>query len=344
MLWIDGVRAVAIFMVVLLHSAAPLLYKYNEVPLEYWFTGNVYDSLVRSCVPLFFMVSGALLLKRDEPITDFIRKRFSKVIIPFVFWSLFFVFWASLYELRSGIFASSFYSLVFQPSYYHLWFLYTLVGLYLYMPILRKIVNNSNNSLLVYFIILWFVAVAVVPSGERVSGLDSFVDLSSISGYVGYLVLGLLLSKKTYNLKQATLAMAAFVIAVCVTIFGTYYLAAQNEGVFDGYFYENLSPNVIVASGSLFVLIKFSIESLFKGGETCISKSIRSVSACSFGIYFIHVVFLYLLKNGDLGLTLSAFVGDPVYSVPATAIVVFIASYSTVLLMKNIPFIKNIVP
>jgi surface polysaccharide O-acyltransferase-like enzyme len=59
-------------MVVFLHSAGPVLYKYNEVGPSNWFVANVYDSIVRVCVPLFFMISGFLLLYKDESLAEFL--------------------------------------------------------------------------------------------------------------------------------------------------------------------------------------------------------------------------------------------------------------------------------
>ncbi|TMM46322.1 acyltransferase [Colwellia ponticola] len=343
-IWVDYIRAIACFMVVFLHSAAPLLNKYNELPLNYWFIGNVYDSLVRVCVPLFFMVSGFLLLQKDEALPLYFSKRFSKLFIPIVFWSLFFVLWRSFIENDSPLTFWHLYSLVLIPSYYHLWFLYALIGLYLFVPILRKITNSADNKLLIYYCIIWFLAVSIIPFIEKVSGIDSKIDLNSISGFIGYFVLGFLLGKKEVSTKVFIISCILYLSLVSVTVIGTYYLTMKNEGVFSGYLYSYLAPNTVLAAGSCFILIKYlAINSkLFQ--MISISKIIKIISSCSFGIYLVHPVFLYLFKNGDLGFQLSAFSGDPLLYIPLTSFFVFTLSFFIIFIIKKIPVLKLIAP
>lgn len=62
--WVDFVRVLATFLVILLHSAAPLLYQYSSISKADWWVANIYDSISRICVPLFFMISGYLLLEK----------------------------------------------------------------------------------------------------------------------------------------------------------------------------------------------------------------------------------------------------------------------------------------
>ncbi|QRM87790.1 acyltransferase family protein [Lacinutrix sp. WUR7] len=63
--WIARLRTTTTIAVILLHVASKILYKYGQVSTEIWLTGNFYDSGVRFCVPIFFMLSGALLLDKD---------------------------------------------------------------------------------------------------------------------------------------------------------------------------------------------------------------------------------------------------------------------------------------
>ncbi|WP_417698524.1 acyltransferase, partial [Psychromonas sp.] len=161
--WVDYLRVIAIGMVVFLHSASPLLYKFNQLPLDYWLIANVYDSMVRVCVPLFFMVSGFLLLQKQEPLGFYFSKRFKKLLVPIIFWSLFFILWKNIVENGELPKFEQFYSLLLKPSYYHLWFLYALIGIYLFVPILRIVTNSTDNKLLVYYCLIWFLAVSVIP-------------------------------------------------------------------------------------------------------------------------------------------------------------------------------------
>ncbi len=69
----DYLRVITIYSVVLLHTTAPLLYLFNVIPTYEWITGDAFGSLVRWCVPIFFMLSGTFLLdpNKNETIKDF---------------------------------------------------------------------------------------------------------------------------------------------------------------------------------------------------------------------------------------------------------------------------------
>jgi surface polysaccharide O-acyltransferase-like enzyme len=86
--WLDFVRWIATIAVITIHVAAPYLYKYGSIPMLNWNFYNFIDSLTRFAVPFFVMLSGALLLNRNDSLKDFLFKRFSRVLIPFLFWSI----------------------------------------------------------------------------------------------------------------------------------------------------------------------------------------------------------------------------------------------------------------
>lgn len=342
--WIDCIRTIACFMVILLHTAAPILTQYNELPLDYWFIGNVYDSIVRVCVPLFFMISGFLLLQKDEPLFIYLFKRFSKLFIPTIFWSIFFILWKNFIEKDTSPTLSDFYSLLFSPSYYHLWFLYALIGLYFFVPILRKIIEETDHSLVVYYCLLWFLAVALIPLVEKFFGVESWIDFGTVSGYVGYFLLGLIFGKKDISIKLFYISILVYLISVTFTVYITYILTLNNEGVFVGYFYGYLAPNTIFSAVACFIMIKYLAINSKIFQVSMIQRVVIKISSCSFGVYLIHTVFLYLLKIGFLGFKLSAFSGNPLLYVPLTSIVVFLLSFILIFMIKKIPILRLISP
>jgi surface polysaccharide O-acyltransferase-like enzyme len=300
--------------------------------------------MVRVCVPLFFMVSGFLLLQKQEPLGFYFSKRFKKLLVPIIFWSLFFILWKNIVENGELPKFEQFYSLLLKPSYYHLWFLYALIGIYLFVPILRIVTNSTDNKLLVYYCLIWFLAVSVIPFIEKVIGVDSKIDLHSISGYIGYLVLGYILGKKTISLKVFIFSVAIYLLMVIFTASGTYYLTLSNDGKFSDYLYSYLAPNTIIAAISCFILIKYVAINSAVFNNTTLLKMVKKLSACSFGIYLIHPVFIYLFKTGSIGLELSAFSGDPLLFIPLTSLIVFLLSFFMVLFIKKIPVINLIAP
>jgi surface polysaccharide O-acyltransferase-like enzyme len=96
-LWPDLVRVVAVYAVIVLHVAAVPVTHLSELPAASWMWANAYDSLVRPCIPLFVMVSGALLLTpREWNFRTFVTRRASKVLVPFLAWSALYAFWNQL--------------------------------------------------------------------------------------------------------------------------------------------------------------------------------------------------------------------------------------------------------
>ena len=341
-LWVDLIRIVASFSVVMLHCAAPLLYKYNSIPAVDWWAGNIYDSAVRASVPLFFLISGYLLLGKQEPLLAFVQKRINKILVPFIVWSVFYVFWAYYLDHSGSISLDRFYSLIISPSYYHLWFFYAIIGLYLFIPILRILVQYAPQEILCYFVILWFFAVSAIPFFETTTRAASAIDLNMISGYVGYLVIGYFLGNAQLNTRHFILAVLSGVVCLVITIAGTFYLTLRNNGELNGYLYGYLSPNVIVLAVSSFIILKYSSEKIIT--STSQKIIVTRLSSASFGIYLIHPVILFIINVGWLGFALSAFTGDALYSVPLTAILTFGLSFLAVFFLQKIPLVRALIP
>lgn len=343
-IWVDYIRVVATLCVIFLHASAPLLDRYNDIPITNWWIGNIYDSVMRICVPLFLLISGYLLLDKNENMIIFFKKRFHKVIVPLLAWSIIYIFWKHYYESSAPLSAFSFYSIILSPTYYHLWFLYTIIGIYLFMPILRIITKHADKQMLIYYVLLWFFSVSLVPLIEMFTGLNSKIDLYSISGFSGYFVVGFLLGKYTASNRVAMISIFTFLLCVGFTTFSTYLFTIRNEGKFYGYFYGYLTPNVILMSGSAFVALKHFVENRVMFRNARVLVIIYSLSSASLGIYLIHTIFLYLLAKGFFGITLSALIGNPILTIPATAVTTFFLSYLSIIVIKNIPILNRITP
>jgi surface polysaccharide O-acyltransferase-like enzyme len=339
--WVDFIRITASFSVVLLHSAAPLLEQYKNISAFDWWTGNVYDSMVRSCVPLFFILSGYLLLGKQEPIKEFFIKRINKILLPFIVWSCIYNIWAHFFY-NKDLSLNSFLGMVFAPTFFHLWFFYVIIGLYLFIPVLRYVIQASPTNILYYYIALWFLAVSVIPFVEKVTHHISIIDFKMISGFVGYLVIGHLLGTVPINRRLFLQALALAFLCLLVTIFGTYFLMIRHHGEFDGYFYAYLSPNIVLFSSSSFIVLRYWFEKLTISENQ--KKVITAVSSASLGIYLIHPMFLYALEKGWLGFSLNGFVTLPVYTIPLTAVIAFGLSLVVIYFLQKIPFIRNCVP
>ena len=340
--WIDLIRVVAVFQVILVHLSYVIFFK-EELLSPNWIAANFYDSLSRMGVPLFFMVSGYLLLGKSEPVADFFRKRFVKVGIPTLFWSVAYLLW-SVEAYRNGTMSPLAVALSMLKAMYlgdveiHLWFLYILIGIYLVVPILRVFVSAASRRDLIYFVVIWFLATPFLEMANRLTNFPTALDIPVVSGYVGYFMLGYLLAGVPLTRRGRILSALGCIIAIAVTFFGTNWLSVES-GPIDAYFYSYFSPPTVLASICGFLLLKDLGQNLGKAGAL-----VRTISSTSFGIFLIHIFVIELLRNGDLGFRLYSWIAPSVYMIPLTGLAVFFISFVIVFVLQKIPVFKMLVP
>src|SRR5258708_2299044 len=163
-LWADLIRIISIFLVVLLHTSASLLYQWSEIPIGYWWAANFYDSFSRVSVPLFVMLSGALLLGKQESYSTFFSKRLIRILLPWIFWTGIYVIWAMTFHGELIHSFTEFKRLVIETFFGGFWFLGMLVGVYILTPIWRLFVQKAVAKDYFYFFCIWFVVVSLLPS------------------------------------------------------------------------------------------------------------------------------------------------------------------------------------
>jgi surface polysaccharide O-acyltransferase-like enzyme len=333
---------VAIFQVVLIHLSYVIFFK-EEVLSANWRAANFYDSFSRMGVPLFFMASGVLLLGKSEPVADFFRKRFTKVGIPTLFWSIAYLLW-SVEAYTNGTMNPLSVALSILKAMYtgnleiHLWFLYILIGIYLVTPLLRVFVSAASRRDMAYFVVIWFLATPLIELAQRITGLQTALVIPVVAGYVGYFVMGYLLADVELGRRGLFLSGLGCIIAIAVTYFGTSLLSVDAAPI-DTYFYSYFSPPTVLASVCGFLFLKSIGQNLGRAGGT-----VRTVAEATFGIFLIHIFAVELFRSGMLGLRLYSWQAPSVYMIPLTALAVYVFSFVIVFGMQKIPVIKMLVP
>ncbi|MDD3676840.1 acyltransferase, partial [Thauera propionica] len=184
---VDLVKAAGAFMVVVLHVSASGFYQFDEN----WLAYNFYDSMVRVAVPLFLMVTGVLLLDRQQTLAEFFGRRATRILPPLVFWSLIY----TLVREGERFDAASFFSRLFVgPAEYHLWYLYALLGIYASVPFLRVFYIHSSASERSFFLLVWALINCLWPTFVTLAGVQHDLigtyALHSFLGFSAYLLLG----------------------------------------------------------------------------------------------------------------------------------------------------------
>lgn len=341
--WADLIRVVAIFLVVVIHVSGQLTNVWGKISESQWIIADIYGGTARVCVPLFFMISGYLLLPRSESLRLFYTKRMTKILIPFVVWSLLYLGWYCGNHPGTCTPALSWNLLLAQGTYYHLWFLYSLIGIYLILPVLRLMIRpDTDQSILWYLIGLWLIFEPLLTIPNRFWDFNFKIHPPLAAGFVCYFIFGYLLGELSLSRARILLAAVVFVAATFMTVFGTY-LLTRAAGQFDGFFYDFVSLNVILASGAAFVLLRWVSErKLFTSPG--IHVITRSLATTTFGIYLVHVIVLEVLDSWIPFVHINSFMGNAVWSIPLTSIIVFGISFLIVRILQKIPVLNYIVP
>jgi len=336
----DLLRVISIFAVIVLHVAAS---NWSVAPVRsaQWAWFNIFDSLVRFCVPVLLMISGALLLDSIKEIgfRALLRRYIPHILIALFIWSFLYAAanLASLYFSSRELLLKSFIS-EFMFGHYHLWYLYMLIGLYLVTPFLRKIVEST--ALTKYYLLLWLVfsvllpAIQDIPLVRPAAQLAKQLQLHLVMGYSGYFVLGHYLRSVKLRPRSEVFIYILGILGLIVTIAATQMVSVR-LGKADGRFYDNLKPNVVVTAIALFVFFQQRV-SHFSFSEKSRSR-IASLSDSSFGIYLEHDFLLLLLSK--LGITTMLF--SPVLSVPLLSLLVFLGSWLVIILMRKNKFLRK---
>ena len=330
----------SIAAVVVIHVVSLWIY---DVPVGSgaWDIYNVYDSLVRWCVPVFVMLSGMFLLDPKKSLT--VPKLFFHHILR-IFVAL--VVWGAVYAIVdfgrvNGAFTwagirSALYTALLGSTHYHLWFLYIILGLYLVTPILRAFVQGASRKDFHYFFLLCFVVTYLLPlllqlrPSQTVSTYLSRLNLHMVMGYVGYYVAG-------YYLKTFTLGRIAEIIiyllgigGAAATIWGTRVLSLR-IGTLSGVLYEYMTPNVAAMAVAVFVLFRYLLGVSDEGSRR---QSLSGLAKITFGVYLVHDLFLMAYRH----LGIAQLPLPPVLAVPVVTALVLIPSAAVAWLISKIPF------
>lgn len=343
----DGARFLASFGVVLIHACADVIAMYGKVPLFDWWVVNGMDSLIRACVPLFFMLSGALLLASpDQPLAEFFKKRMNRILIPFLFWAVVYLAWKK-YFLGFNFSWSEIFSMIAKNQvHFHFWFFYALIGLYLLTPLFRVFVHQARPALVWYFIGLWFVLASLWPFVQTALRLfwsiklDFYLPVNGAQGFIGYFLLGYALWKGLPERVEKAAPWAAFA-AWLFCAFGTYAVSIKT-GYYNVLFYENLSPGGVIYASAVFLILKR--RAAWFDGLAPRSKGILSqLSQASLGVYIIHPIILYIAEKGHFGMMLSPFLNPRVGVVLLSAVFTYLLSLAVAMLFLKLPLLRRTV-
>jgi surface polysaccharide O-acyltransferase-like enzyme len=346
---VDMIRTVAIVGVILLHASGQWLITPQQIsqmnPSETlsWAVVDIYQSLAVLGVPLFLMLTGALLLQpeKNESLSGFFRKRWVRIGLPFLFWSVIYFVWDFL-VIKIPFTSEALIQGILNGPYTQFWYLYVLFGLYLLTPILRIFIAHADKIMMKYFIIIWILGVAVLPFLTLLTNYTLNNNVFVLTGFVGYFILGVYL----LSIQIRRLSLWTFIISgVALTALGTYVLAATVGGTGMYFLQEYFSLSVIFASVMVFLLLlTFPPPSVQKESKpSLVNRLVKLISENTLAIFLFHVIVLESIQNGYFGFSLSRNTLNPAIEAPLMTVIVLFVSLVVVVLLKKIPYLKKLI-
>ncbi len=347
-LYIDVLRVMATFGVILIHTSAQN-WADTEISFWKWNAFNIWDAAVQWSVPVFIMISGILFLDGNRAFN--IRKLYThsifRIVIAFIIWS----FLYALYQVHIEGGGMARVMALTLEGHYHMWFLFMIVGLYILTPLLRKLGLNEMRYFLIVSYILCFIIptiTGIIDAVKQVTGEtfayralgQLFVPYEKLISYIRidyvfYYVLGYYLSLNPPDRKQKKIIYPAAITAYLFTVIFSAAITGFCGSRYNIYdiFTVNMSLEVI----GVFTFVQ-SLMTAEKEYNSISEKLIVLISECSFGIYLVHALILEVMNNG-FGINTLSF--NPYLSVPVIAVFVFLAGFAITLIIKRIPVLRR---
>ena len=341
----DLLRAIAIFAVIILHNAADYDDQLGDIPASHWWAGTIWNGLVRFCVPMFVVLSGAFLLKQNKEVTisEVFKKRLPRIVIPLIFWSLVYILYNG-YTSDGGIAGVSWkeqLKVFYQgPVAYHLWFLYMLIGIYLLYPIINLFITAAKEIHIRYFLIVWFLSNCIINIFDAVNDTTFGVGLNFFAEYAGYFVLGFYLANYTFTKRQLSfvyvLGVAGLLLSVFMASICMHFQYADRATLIE----SDFTPDIVMTVAALFLWFR---NRTYPETPGIVSKMISQVSKESFGIYLIHVLVMEIIFSDDRSYADVVDAWHPGWGIPLKAILVLVISFVIVKILSYIPLLKKVI-
>lgn len=339
---LDVLRIVACYMVIQIHTGefyyigeAGAVINSPSSHIVGWF-----NSLFRTCVPLFVMLSGYFLF----PITDtsaFFRKRMSRVALPFILWC---ALYAVYYFLTgSSDLKTTFLNIMHIPVNYgveigHLWFVYMLLGIYLFAPLISHWTQTCTRKNMELYLLLWAFTLSIpyihliFPAVWGECFWNHTPMLYYFSGFLGYVVLANYIKRfhlmpKVWNY---TLGIALIIVGYAITTYGFLHLLPvekYNSTLELTWGFETI--NVAMMTAGIFLILKnITVQNTTSAGI----KLLSDVSAKSYGIYLAHIMVLNAVHGW-----LDPHFESAAIKLPLIALITFIITYGAIRLISRLP-------
>lgn len=328
--YLDFLRFLAISMVILLHIVSGITDTIaSQMTIPQYQVYMIIKNICSCGVPIFLMISGALFLKPSKEISlSLLFKKYIRRI------ALALLLFGSCFSLMEIIITTKHFSISYIPKAFinmvqgntwaHMWYLYAILGIYLFLPLLKTFTFHAAKETLGYVCLLLFTCGSLIPFFAQVLHFEIGIIFPISSIYLFYFFVGHYLH--SYPLCSKPLAVSMIFLSIVSVI-----IIVCNQLQFWVMDISYSSPIIIILSVTLFYYC---------------GKIKKVWTICSiwrpyyFSMYLVHTFFLNIAyKFLDITpLLLGGYILIPVFF-----IMTFLLSLLSAWLMSKIPILKKYV-
>ena len=344
----DVLRAIAIIGIVFCHASVAFVLKGVTSPTFY--ISAFFDCLRDFSIPIFVMLSGALLVNRNDSLGDFFKKRLSRLFIPFIFWVLIYICYSAIY-IKHSFDISNAIDIFFGKSGtlgVAFWFIWMIIIIYCGIFLINKCIEYGSkkreNFEREFIGILTALSVIYIACSHFGLFNPYSPRLLYFMSFITYIIIGYFISHNDpVGSRIGTNKMILITLIVSCALYGYYIFGfvvpnsiQAGHFVYKGYF--NLL--ILALSVNVFVLFKYlSKNSCFMNIEDKkLGKALTTISKYSFGIYLCHYLILHILKINLITLYHNE---NPIVWIPLLVIFTVLISLGILSILNKIPYLNR---
>lgn len=331
-LYLNILKIFSCFMVIINHTNGFILENKTFANSTFY---CIMFSLCKVAVGLFLMVTGALTLNKNYSYKKILKCIFRVGAPVFALSCLFYIKDVGMHNINVFEFLKSILS---SPYILPYWYIYALIGVYLVLPFIQKMVKNFDNTDYIIFILIFLIIPTIISFLKTFLGfnINYNLQLAFFPSIISIIVCGYYISKVKLSKKFLISSVIVF-IASYIIMFLSMYLPYLNKGeisyALDSW---NAFP-VVLMSISLFYIVRHLFEN--KNYSKRITNVITMIASTTFGIYLIHTVLNYKLYK--LSIINNMFNFNGILAITILDFLVFIVCMIIIYAFKKIPFIKK---
>ena len=338
--YFDELRALAIIGIVFCHASVAFVL--SGVSKSDFYISAFFDCFRDFSIPIFVMLSGALLIGKNDSFKVFFKKRLSRIFIPFLFWVIIYIIYSSAY-ITHGFNLSSAIDIFFGTSStlgVAFWFIWMIIIAYFGIFVINKLMQFNANviNILTVFAFIYILICQFSLFDPYSSKIIYFVS------FIAYVLIGYFISSNDY-LERKISANKLVIITLMLSI-GSYlaYIfsfvvpMSVSHGQFITLSYFNIP--ILFISVNVFLFFKFLSKSKYSLKNNKIKKAISTISMYSFGIYLAHYVILHSLRM-NIAKIIDFTSQSPLIWIPLFVILTTFISLIILVILDKIPILNK---